>query len=167
MFACTRAVPVLATLLTVCLYLPAAAGDSAAGPVTMEQAVATAMATVPNGKFVHSLLDRDDGRDIFEVLIIDDKFAYEIEVDAMSNAIVHREQEAIVKGAGTMTPTLERARDKALEASGGGDVISVEEEMQGGRQIVEIDIINQGVKHEIDVDASTGAILDHDRDYLD
>ncbi|MET8153838.1 PepSY domain-containing protein [Actinoplanes sp. NPDC049668] len=53
------------------------------------------------------------------------------------------------------------ARAIALKATGGGRVTSIEAETEHGRAVWDIDVVTNGVRHDLDVDRSTGAILRH------
>jgi hypothetical protein len=50
----------------------------------------------------------------------------------------------------------------ALAAAGGGRVVKIESEREHGRQVWDIEIIRNGVEHDIDVDKLTGKVTDHD-----
>lgn len=153
-------------IVSLALFAPLASGADNT-PMTLEQAAALALESVPGGKVIHSRSDYDDGRDIFEIVVLDAKYVYEIEVDPQLGRITQTEQEAILRNSTAMTPAMEQAKTKALEASGGGEVIKIEEDSESGARIYEIDIIKDGVKHEIDIDAASGEILDHDKEFLD
>ncbi|MEV7627409.1 PepSY domain-containing protein [Actinoplanes sp. NPDC089786] len=56
---------------------------------------------------------------------------------------------------------IDRARAIAIRAAGGGRVESVERETEHGRAVWDVDVIVNGVEHDIDVDRSTGAVTRH------
>jgi len=53
------------------------------------------------------------------------------------------------------------ARAIALRAAGGGKVTSIESETEHGRAVWDVDVVTGGVRHDIDVDRSTGTVLRH------
>jgi beta-lactamase regulating signal transducer with metallopeptidase domain len=54
--------------------------------------------------------------------------------------------------------TAERAREIALAKVGGGAVIECDRDYENGRPVYEIEIVYGNTKHEMDIDAITGAI---------
>ncbi|GLW34597.1 PepSY domain-containing protein [Actinoplanes regularis] len=61
----------------------------------------------------------------------------------------------------TATVSAEAAREIAIQAAGGGRVESVERETEHGRPVWDVDVIVDGVEHDIDVDRVTGEVLRH------
>ncbi|MEU4239626.1 PepSY domain-containing protein [Actinoplanes sp. NPDC026619] len=53
------------------------------------------------------------------------------------------------------------AKEIAVRATGGGLVESVEREVEHGRAVWDVDVLVNGVEHDIDVDAATGVVLRH------
>ncbi|GID94096.1 PepSY domain-containing protein [Amorphoplanes digitatis] len=53
------------------------------------------------------------------------------------------------------------ARAIALRATGGGRVTSIEAETEHGRAVWDIDVVTNGVRHDLDVDQATGTVLRH------
>src|SRR5690625_3648249 len=76
--------------------------------------------------------------------------------------------EALPADADLATETLpvpaEDAWDIALEATGGGEVRSIEIDHDDGIWEWEIEIQLDGEEHELDIDATTGEVTDHDRE---
>lgn len=63
--------------------------------------------------------------------------------------------------------TREAAIEAALAHVGGGQVESVEREVEHGVQVWDVDIQAGTVEHDVDVDATTGAILEVETDHDD
>ncbi|MEU7903561.1 PepSY domain-containing protein [Actinoplanes sp. NPDC049118] len=57
--------------------------------------------------------------------------------------------------------TIDAARTIALRAAGGGRVTGIESETEHGRAVWDVDVVTDGVRHDIDVDRATGAVLRH------
>ncbi|MBO3743412.1 PepSY domain-containing protein [Actinoplanes flavus] len=60
--------------------------------------------------------------------------------------------------------TADEARAIALRAVPGGTVESVERDTEHGRLVWDVDVIEGGVEHDLDVDATTGEITSHQID---
>ena len=54
-----------------------------------------------------------------------------------------------------------RATSIAVRVAGGGQVIEVEGEVEHGRAVWDVDVLVDGVQHDIDVDRATGAVIRH------
>ncbi|GIF38753.1 PepSY domain-containing protein [Actinoplanes xinjiangensis] len=63
-----------------------------------------------------------------------------------------------------MAVTAEQATAIAVRAAGGGRVASIERETEHGRLVWDVDVIVNGVEHDIDVDAATGQVTRHRTD---
>ena len=57
--------------------------------------------------------------------------------------------------------SIDRARSIAVRVAGGGQVIKVEGEVEHGRAVWDVDVLVNGVEHDIDVDRATGTVLRH------
>ena len=141
--------------------------QAAAGPLTLEQASQVALSAVPGGTFVYGQEDHDDGIRVYEVVVIDDANKHEFEINAATGAIVERKMEPIARIASGQPladdPARESARLKALEASGGGVILEIKDETnRRGVRSIEFEIYNNGYKHDIEIDAATGAIIEHE-----
>ncbi|MEU8656411.1 PepSY domain-containing protein [Actinoplanes philippinensis] len=66
--------------------------------------------------------------------------------------------------AGGTAVTASQAELIAIRAAGGGRVESVEREIEHGRLVWDVDVIVDGVEHDIDVDAATGEVTRHRTD---
>jgi hypothetical protein len=53
------------------------------------------------------------------------------------------------------------AKSIAIRAAGGGRVTKVESGVEHGRAVWDVDVVVQGVEHDIDVDKKTGAVTRH------
>jgi hypothetical protein len=57
--------------------------------------------------------------------------------------------------------SIDRARSIAVRVAGGGQVIKVEDEFEHGRAVWDVDVLVNGVEHDIDVDRATGTVVRH------
>jgi uncharacterized membrane protein YkoI len=62
------------------------------------------------------------------------------------------------------TISLDAAKAIAVKAAGGGSVESAEQETEHGRAVWDVDVLVNGVEHDIDVDRATGEVLGHETD---
>lgn len=60
--------------------------------------------------------------------------------------------------------TAGRASDIALGWAGGGRVTEIEAEREHGRPVWDVELVKDGVEHEVSIDRNTGAILKAERD---
>ncbi|MGE3660563.1 MAG: PepSY domain-containing protein [Pseudonocardia sp.] len=63
--------------------------------------------------------------------------------------------------------TPQAAADAAVAHVGGGQVESIEREVEHGAAIWEVEVVRDGVEHDVDVAAEDGAVLRVDRDDAD
>ena len=66
-----------------------------------------------------------------------------------------------VPATSALSISIDRAKAIALRVAGGGYVESVEGETEHGRAVWDVDVIRNGVEHDIDVDRATGAVTRH------
>jgi peptidase YpeB-like protein len=59
---------------------------------------------------------------------------------------------------------IDAAKEIAIRAAGGGRVTSIEQEVEHGRAVWSVDVLAGGVRHDLDVDLATGAVLRHQAD---
>jgi hypothetical protein len=58
--------------------------------------------------------------------------------------------------------SLDAATQIAVKAAGGGSVESAERDTEHGRAVWDVDVLVNGVEHDIDVDRATGEVLRHE-----
>lgn len=117
-------------------------------------------------------LDNDDGRALYEVEFVCDGTEYEIEVDALTGEIVKYETETVGNGGtGGNQQTLisiDDAKAKAAERAGlnASQVIftKVELDSDDGRTVYEIEFVYGNTEYDVEVNASTGAIVKYEED---
>jgi hypothetical protein len=57
--------------------------------------------------------------------------------------------------------SIDRATSIAVRVAGGGRVVEVEREVEHGRPVWDVDVLVDGVTHDIDVDRATGTVTRH------
>lgn len=137
--------------------------NSKRGIISQDKAKSIALGKV-NGKIVKFKLDDDDDDDIeYEIEIIKDGIKYEIEIDAYTGVITEfeRDDDNHVKKAQVNRGKIsaDKARQIALNLVN-GTIIEFEEDDDE----YEIEIVKDGVKYEIEIDAYTGQVLEFEED---
>jgi len=112
------------------------------------------------GKVIEMELDKDDGRLVYEVEIVDGNQKAEIDLDAMNGDILEVEIERENKS-DKMSDVLsiQEAKDLALKEFE-GKVIEIGLDKDDGRLLYEMELVNQNQKAEIDLDAVIGKVLE-------
>ena len=108
-------------------------------------------------------LDRDDGRQIYEIEFWAGRVEYDYEVDAASGNVLKQEQETHALGLNeAITP--DAARDAALAAAGCAlnDVwdLDVSEELDERVPCYEVEFKHGGIEYEYRISAADGSVLD-------
>lgn len=169
-----RIAVLVALMLGVCGGFGGAADGG--GAISVEQAKSIALAQTGGGQ----IMDigghyRGHGMYIYRLEIVGDSGAYHVEIDANTGAIFKFIQKHGYKGWKGPHPVpspatggglgVEQAQALALAQTGGGYISETDIDVKkNGRIIYEFEIINQGVKYEIEIDGLTGAILEFERD---
>lgn len=111
-------------------------------------------------------LEKDDGKYYYEVDIHDGTFEYEIDVDAFTGEIIDFEKDSDGKNIGkygdiiSMDEAIKIAQEEAPHAF----FVEVELDEDDGRVMYEIDMLDDEFKYELDIDASTGEIVDIEKE---
>lgn len=133
-----------------------------------------ALGMADGGKVVSTELHYGkDGRPRYAVLLVDKDSRIKVAVDATDGRILKFDRKDIetVKypkkhhgwaGVPDTAITAERAREIALERTGGGMVVKIERDYEkGGLIVYEVDVIDADRKYELEVDARTGDIIEY------
>ena len=163
----------LSALALVSFIAIAAGGD--ARPLTVEQAREIALGQTGGGEVVNAGHHRRGGRlGVYRFEILGDTGAYHVEIDESTGRLLKFVQKhgyrggprggiSVVTGPGA-TPAssgigAEQALAIALERTGGGVVVESEIDRKwGGNVVYEYEIVNDGVKYDIEVDGDRGEI---------
>ena len=143
-----------------------AASQKKKNVISEGQAKKAALKAAGGGTVVKVKLTSDDGVKVYEVDVISGNFEYEITIHAETGDILEIEKERIHPsgsgdgdGSGSSGITQAQAEEAALKAAGGGTVIKVKLDTDDGQKVYEVDILNGDYEYEVEVLASTGAIL--------
>ncbi len=159
---------------------PAVIGEDAAKAAALEHAGLTEDEVT----FLLANLDRDDGRNVYDVEFYADLKEYDYEIDAYSGEIVSHDFEiegyAADSEAGGKTTTtqqgsdaaitLEEAKTIALEKAGvsESDATFTETSLEhdDGMAVYQIDFISGTIEYEVEVNANTGDITEYDAESI-
>ena len=171
--------------LSVVTFLACAAFAFAAetGPITPERAQQIALAQTGGGQIVLLVHSGGGPNQFYKIEVVNNNTRYHLQIDAF-NGSLHKFVQNRQGGGGApivVTPPANAAtpvippsiatgtapltRDQALalaqQMTNGGTVVESKTEIKKyGQTIHEFELINNGVKYEIDIDADTGNILE-------
>ncbi len=142
------------------------------------EALALADAGLQDADAITTRSDYDDGRLRYEVTFFAGGCAYEYEIDAATGTIVGSDRDRDPRAAQTVStpePTGDVGGDAAVAAAldhaglaeGQVSRLKCEQDRDDGRIEYEIEFTCDGYEYEYTIDAATGAILDHERDWDD
>ena len=118
--------------------------------------------------FIEEKRDIDDGRSVFDIEFIHDHAEYDYEIDENTGEILSFDNDAGYNGELVGEVDVEQALSIALQqANLSEDEVKlgrVELQRDDGRQVYEIKFYHGRIEYECEIDASTGLILEWDRD---
>ena len=140
---------------------------SGATGITFEQAVEIAINAAGGGQVKDVEWELKNGNPVYEVEVYFNGRKHEIRMDAATGNLTKHKSKATSKTITGITVSQVTSAlvtgftDTALAQAGGGTVTEVEFELKNGVLICEIEINNNGTKHEFKFNVSTGEILRH------
>lgn len=115
-----------------------------------------------------SKLDYDDGIQVYDIELVSNNIKFEYEINAATGAILEQKQEPVSTGNTGIATSIsaDEAVSIAKKAAGisGGTLVKNQLDYDDGRAVYEIEISENGVQHEFEIDANTGAILEQSRE---
>ncbi len=111
---------------------------------------------------------RSDGIDVYKVKMQKGSKNYELTFHARTGKLLEYEWELKDKGSKSKYISEKKAKQIALEEVGGGMVVKLEFDIDGGIPVYDIEIVDDdGYEYEVKIHARTGKILDIEVDYND
>ena len=154
--------------------IPAGTGTPA-GLISLEDAKAKALThagvKADAAVFVEQKLDRDDGKQVYEVeFYTADGKEYDYKIDAGTGEVLSFDYDAehmpaLTGSDGKPLPTVitrEKAREIALaKVPGAGEthVTKLKSDLEDGRPVYEVEIVYNGMEYDFEIDAATGTII--------
>lgn len=123
----------------------------------------------PNGQITKFKLDRENGRMVYEIEVMDGNIERDYEIDAETGAIVKLEQEQKNHGNNNSVnnPKIssDKAKEIALKQSKNGKFKEIELKHKNGVLVYDVEIAEGFMDREFLIDANTGEILRDKKDF--
>ena len=139
------------------------------GAISEQQAKDIALKEAQGGQITKFKLDRENGRMVYEIEVMDGNIEKDYEIDAETGAIVKLEHEQ--KNYGTNNSvnnpkiSYEKAKEIALKNSKNGKFKEIELKHKNGVLIYDVEIAEGFADREFLIDANTGEILAEKKDF--
>ena len=142
---------------------------SALAAISEQQAKDIVKKETPNGQITKFKLDRENGRMVYEIEVMDGNIERDYEIDAETGAIVKLEQEQKNHGNNNSVnnPKIyyDKAKEIALKNSKNGKFKEIELKHKNGVLVYDVEIAEGFMDREFLIDANTGEILRDKKDF--
>ena len=134
--------------------------------ITFERAMEIARNAVGGGSVMEVEWELKNGNPIYELEIYHNARKHKIKLCAVTGELTkHTSREANRTVTGitiqVTSATATRFAEAAIARAGGGYVKAIEFELKNGVLICEVEVINDGTKHEFKFNVSTGEMIQH------
>ena len=142
---------------------------TALGAISEQQAKDITLKEAQGGQITKFKLDRENGRMVYEIEVMDGNIEKDYEIDVETGAIVKLEHEQ--KNYGTNNSvnnpkiSYEKAKEIALKNSKNGKFKEIELKHKNGVLIYDVEIAEGFADREFLIDANTGEILAEKKDF--
>ena len=142
---------------------------SALAAISEQQAKDIVKKESPNGQITKFKLDRENGRMVYEIEVMDGNIERDYEIDAETGAIVKLEQEQKNHGNNNSVNnpkiSYDKAKEIALKNSKNGKFKEIELKHKNGVLVYDVEIAEGFADREFLIDANTGEILKNKKDF--
>ena len=142
---------------------------SALAAISEQQAKDIVKKEAPNGQITKFKLDRENGRMVYEIEVMDGNIERDYEIDAETGAIVKLEQEQKNHGNNNSVNnpkiSYDKAKEIALKNSKNGKFKEIELKHKNGVLVYDVEIAEGFADREFLIDANTGEILKQKKDF--
>ena len=142
---------------------------SALAAISEQQAKDIVKKEAPNGQITKFKLDKENGRMVYEIEVMDGNIERDYEIDAETGAIVKLEQEQKNHGNNNSVNnpkiSYDKAKEIALKNSKNGKFKEIELKHKNGVLVYDVEIAEGFMDREFLIDANTGAILRDKKDF--
>ena len=142
---------------------------SALAAISEQQAKDIVKKEAPNGQITKFKLDRENGRMVYEIEVMDGNIERDYEIDAETGAIVKLEQEQKNHGNNNSVNnpkiSYDKAKEIALKNSKNGKFKEIELKHKNGVVVYDVEIAEGFMDREFLIDANTGEILRDKKDF--
>ena len=137
---------------------------SALAAISEQQAKDIALKEAQGGQITRFNLDKENGRMVYEVEVMNGNIEKDYEIDAETGAIVKLDQEHN-NSVNNPKISYDKAKEIALKQSKNGKFKEIELKHEKGVLVYDV-VIEEGlVDREVFIDANTGAILRNRKDF--
>ena len=142
---------------------------SALAAISEQQAKDIALKEAQGGQITKFKLDRENGRMVYEIEVINGNIEKDYEIDAETGAIVKLEQEQKNHGNNNSVNnpkiSYDKAKEIALKNSKNGKFKEIELKHKNGVLVYDVEIAEVFADREFLIDANTGEILKNKKDF--
>ena len=142
---------------------------SALGAISEQQAKDIVKKESPNGQITKFKLDRENGRMVYEIEVMDGNIERDYEIDAETGEIVKLKQEQKNHGNNNSVNnpkiSYDKAKEIALKNSKNGKFKEIELKHKNGVLVYDVEIAEGFMDREFLIDANTGEILRNKKDF--
>ena len=142
---------------------------SALAAISEQQAKDIVKKEAPNGQITKFKLDRENGRMVYEIEVMNGNIEKDYEIDAETGAIVKLEQEQKNHGNNNSVNnpkiSYDKAKEIALKNSKNGKFKEIELKHKNGVLVYDVEIAEGFMDREFLIDANTGEILRDKKDF--
>ena len=142
---------------------------SALAAISEQQAKDIVKKEAPNGQITKFKLDRENGRMVYEIEVINGNIEKDYEIDAETGEIVKLEQEQKNHGNNNSVNnpkiSYDKAKEIALKNSKNGKFKEIELKHKNGVLVYDVEIAEGFMDREFLIDANTGEILRDKKDF--
>ena len=135
--------------------------------ISFERAIQIAVEHTGNGTVTEIEWESKYGLPVYEIEIYRDRQKYEIKIDAVTGEIIRTKEkrtsstpDGLTVSQVTSARTIELATT-AINRAGGGRIVEINWDRERGRTVVEVEVNNNGQKHEFIFNAATDEIIRH------
>ena len=142
---------------------------SALAAISEQQAKDIVKKEAPNGQIIKFKLDKENGKKVYEIEVMDGNIERDYEIDAETGAIVKLEQEQKNHGNNNSVNnpkiSYDKAKEIALKNSKNGKFKEIELKHKNGVLVYDVEIAEGFMDREFLIDANTGEILRDKKDF--
>ena len=138
---------------------------SAFAQLTEQQIKDIIVKEVPNGQITKFKLDKERGKMLYEVEVMDGNVEKEFDIDAETGTILKSKSETKNKTIETPKISYEQAKEIALKESKNGKFKEIELKHKKGILVYEVEFTEGLMDREFLIDANTGEILKNKKDF--
>lgn len=135
--------------------------------LSQEQIKTIVKKEVPNGQLTKFELDRENGRKVYEVEVMDGNVEKEFKIDAETGEVIKFKTEKKVAKKAKKEPKIsyDRAKEIALKQSKNGKFKEIELKHKNGVLVYDVEVAEGFMDREFLIDAMTGEILRDKKDF--